>query len=47
MFRGLDQALKAMRVTWRFMGSYEWVYKSPNMGQKYSYPTYNPTSDNP
>ena len=28
MFRGLDQALKAMRVTWRFMGSYEWVYKS-------------------
>ena len=29
--------------TWRFMGSYEWGYKSPNMGYKYSDPTYNPT----
>ena len=27
----------------RFMGSYKWGYKSPNMGYKYSYPTYNPT----
>ena len=22
---------------------YKWGYKSPNMGYKYSYPTYNPT----
>ena len=29
--------------TWRFMGTYKWGYKSPNMGHKYSYPTYNPT----
>ena len=28
---------------WRFMGSYQWGYKSSNMGYKYSYPTYNPT----
>ena len=26
----------------RFMGSYKWGYKSPNMGYKYIYPTYNP-----
>ena len=26
--------------TWRFMGSYMWGYKSPNMGYNYSYPTY-------
>ena len=24
------------------MGSYKSGYKSPNMGDKYSYPTYNP-----
>ena len=29
--------------TWRFMGSYKWGYKSPNMGYNYSYPTYNST----
>ena len=29
--------------TWRFMGSYNWGDKSPNMAYKYSYPTYNPT----
>ena len=29
--------------TWRFMGTYKWGYKSPSMGHKYSYPTYNPT----
>ena len=23
------------------MGSYKWGYKTPNMGYKYSYPTYN------
>ena len=33
--------------TWRFMGSYKWGYKSPNMGYKYSYPTYNPTYSYP
>ena len=30
--------------TWRFMGSYKWGYKSPNM---YSYPTYNPVYNYP
>ena len=25
------------------MGSYNWGYKSPNMGYKYSYPASNPT----
>ena len=25
------------------MGSYKWGHKTPNMGYKYSYPTYNPT----
>ena len=25
------------------MGSYKWGYKSPNLGYKYSYPTYSPT----
>ena len=24
------------------MGTYRWGYKSPNMGYKYCYPTYNP-----
>ena len=28
--------------TWRFMGSYKWGYKSPNMGYNYGYPNYNP-----
>ena len=27
---------------WRFVGSYKWGYKSPNMSYKYSSPTYNP-----
>ena len=29
------------------MGSYKWGYKSPNMGYKYSYPTYSPTYNYP
>ena len=28
--------------TWRFMGSYKWGDKSPDIGYKSSYPTYNP-----
>ena len=28
-------------LTWRFMNTYKLGYKSPNMGYKYSYPTYN------
>ena len=27
-----------LRDTWRFMGSYKWGYKSPNMGPTYNYP---------
>ena len=34
-------------ITWRFMGSYKWSYKSPNMGSKYSYPTYKSTYNYP
>ena len=30
-------------VAFRFMGSYNWGYKSPDMAYKCSYPTYNPT----
>ena len=33
--------------TWRFMGSNKWGYKSPDMGYKYSYPTYNLTYNYP
>ena len=29
--------------TWRFMGSYKYGYKPPNMSYNYSYLTYNPT----
>ena len=29
------------------MGSYKWGYKSPIMGYKYSYPTYDPTYNYP
>ena len=29
------------------MGSYKWGYKSPNVGYKSSYPTYNPTHELP
>ena len=32
---------------WRFTGTYQWGYKSPNMGYKYSYPTYNPIYNYP
>ena len=34
-------------LTWRFMGSYKWGYKSPNMSYKYTYPTYNSTYNYP
>ena len=30
------------QLAWRFMGSSKWGYKSPNMGYKYRYTTYNP-----
>ena len=30
------------RESWGFVGSYKWGFKSPNMGHKYGYPTYNP-----
>ena len=42
-------AQKELRTetTWRFMGTYKWGYKSPNVGYKYSYPTYNPTYNYP
>ena len=33
--------------TWRFMGSYKYSYKSPNVGYNYSYLTYNPTYNYP
>ena len=33
--------------TWRFMGSYKRGYKSPNIGYRYSYPTYNPIHSYP
>ena len=29
--------------TWRFMGSYKWGYKSPNIGFNHSCPFYKPT----
>ena len=35
------------RHTWRFMGSYKWSYKSPNMSYNYSCLTYNPTYNCP
>ena len=34
-------------LTWRFMGSYKWAYKSPNMGYQYSYSAYIPTYNYP
>ena len=34
-------------VTWRFMGSYKWSYKSPNMGYNYRYLTYTSTYNYP
>ena len=33
--------VRLLASTWRFMGSYKWGYKPPNMGYKCSYPTYN------
>ena len=38
---------KASAPTWRFMGSYKWGYKSTNMGDSSSYPTYSPTNNYP
>ena len=45
---GLTAAFAGVRVsgvvvTWRFMGSCKWGYKSPNLGYNKSYPTYSPT----
>ena len=34
-------------AAWRFMGSYKWGYKSPNMDYNYDYPTYNPAYNYP
>ena len=34
-------------LTWRFMRSYKWGYRAPNMSYKYSYPTYNPNYNYP
>ena len=31
------------KTAWRFMGNYNWGYKSYNRGYNCSYPTYNPT----
>ena len=39
--------LEFLGVTWRFMGSYKWGYKSPNMGYKYGCLTYNHTYNYP
>ena len=41
------QATDPPQTTWRFMGSYNWGYKSPNMGYTYGYPTYNPNFNYP
>ena len=38
---------RGLGSTWRFMGSYKWSYKSPNMGYNYSFRTYNPTYSYP
>ena len=41
---GLSTVSSTIQVrsdTWRFMGSYKWGYKSPNVGYNYSYLTYN------
>ena len=37
----------AAQPTWRFTGSYKWDYKSPNMGDSYSYPTESSTYNYP
>ena len=34
-------------TTWRFMGSYKWSYKSPDIGYNYSRPTCNLTYNFP
>ena len=34
-------------LTWRFMGSYKWSYKSPNTRYNYSCRAYNPTYNYP
>ena len=36
------QQEKPSHLTWRFMGSYKWGSKSPNIGYNYSYPSSNP-----
>ena len=36
-----------LNPTWRFMGSYKWAHKSPNIGYTYSFLTYNPTYNYP
>ena len=35
-----NRASKEMGQARRFMGSENWGYESPDMGYKYSYPTY-------
>ena len=38
-FRALFQSLGLGSVNWRFIGSYKWGYRSPNVGYNNSYPT--------
>ena len=48
--QGLIQGLQGYRatgLTWSFMGSCKWSYKSPNMDCNYSYATYNSTYNYP
>ena len=40
LLEGCSCYLSFLPYTWRVMGSSKWGYKSPNMGYKYSYSTY-------
>ena len=44
--RGTQQVLQCSS-TWRFMGSYKWSYKSPDISYNYSYPAYDLTYNYP
>ena len=41
-WRSRLNSLTPPNPAWRFMGSYKWNYKSPNIGYHYSYPTHKP-----
>ena len=47
IYRNVSSGTILIAITWRFMGSYKWSYKSPKIAYNKSYSTFNPTYNYP